>query len=117
MSEWLSVDNELPVSLDGTPSYDYVLVSDGDAKFSIARYAHKNVDKVLIPTWEFLATYETGEGVSAYAGDIETDMSVDEIKYWMEFPEPPIAKKIRTRNASASMSITTLYHYTTEDDA
>ena len=90
MSEWISVDHRLPVYEENGewhPSYEYVLVSDGYDKFSIARYAHKNVSGDLFPEWEFLSVYDTGEGVAAYAGDIEMCMTTDEIKYWMEFPE------------------------------
>jgi hypothetical protein len=77
MTEWISVNDRLP------SSYDWVPVTDGDSKWTIARYAHENIDRKLVPKWQFFnRSFERGE--CAESGDIQDEMTVIEIKFWWD---------------------------------
>ena len=67
-----------------SPDYNWVPVCNktGDV-WSIARYAHENVDGKLVECWEFFdRVYKTD--IAAEAGDIPSTMKIEDIYYWLD---------------------------------
>lgn len=93
---WISVKDKLPV-YDNEPTYNWVIVSSKDLRWTIGRYGHKNVDGKLIPCWEF---YDSNDDITqcCYAGDSLNSLSIDEIEYWMEIDRTPYEIKINIEN-------------------
>lgn len=80
MNEWISIKDRLPK--DPEPSYNWVPVTDGKSKWSIARYGHLSVNDKLIESWEFFD--DVTEAGCPYAGDAVNIMTIEEITYWID---------------------------------
>lgn len=87
---WINVKDRLPKDvpllqpwLDPSPTYDWVPVASIDGRWSMARYAHRNLDKVLTESWEFFDKIDE-TSICADAGDMPGTMHVSEIAYWLD---------------------------------
>src|SRR4030095_11437605 len=89
--DWIDVNENLPL-YDGQPTYDWVIVSSKDLRWTIARYGHKNINGELIPSWEFFDTNEDETGC-CYAGDSVNILSLEEIRYWLDIEITPYERK------------------------
>lgn len=89
--EWIKCSERLPKVVPilqpdhaAVPDYNWVPVcnKNGDV-WSIARYAHKNINGKLIECWEFFDKRENTI-IAAEAGDIASTMKIEEIYYWLD---------------------------------
>lgn len=89
MSEWIKCSDKLPMSSPElplgqppSPDYDWIIVCNKDgSKWAMARYAHENVNRQLIPKWQFVDSFTT-TNYAAESGDMRADMHYSEIYWW-----------------------------------
>lgn len=84
---WKSVKDELPVveypSEPGRfyPDYNWCVVTDGERRWSIARYGMREIEGELKGVWEFWDDDNLCE--CPYAGDSFGFLDVEDIMYWL----------------------------------